>query len=75
MQRVEGIARAGALVKYGIAKSGEVYAEQFLSVPCVMWRQGNTLLFTDISSIKQHEQQLEHIHFDALTNLPNRVAC
>ncbi|MFU8837577.1 MAG: EAL domain-containing protein [Thiohalomonadaceae bacterium] len=29
---------------------------------------------TDITPLKEHEQQLEHIaHFDALTNLPNRV--
>ncbi|ACL72932.1 diguanylate cyclase/phosphodiesterase with PAS/PAC and Chase sensor(s) [Thioalkalivibrio sulfidiphilus HL-EbGr7] len=29
---------------------------------------------TDITAIKEHERQLEHIaHFDALTNLPNRV--
>ena len=31
-------------------------------------------LFTDITEIKEHEQQLEHIaHYDALTGLPNRV--
>jgi diguanylate cyclase (GGDEF)-like protein len=31
-------------------------------------------LFTDITSIKDHQQQLEHIaHYDALTGLPNRV--
>jgi diguanylate cyclase (GGDEF)-like protein/PAS domain S-box-containing protein len=31
-------------------------------------------LFTDITAIKAHEHELEHIaHFDALTNLPNRV--
>ncbi|MES2879307.1 MAG: EAL domain-containing protein, partial [Pseudomonadota bacterium] len=29
---------------------------------------------TDITSIKEHEKQLQHIaHYDALTNLPNRV--
>lgn len=29
---------------------------------------------TDITAIKDHERQLEHIaHYDALTNLPNRV--
>jgi len=29
---------------------------------------------TDITEIKEHERQLEHIaHYDALTNLPNRV--
>ena len=58
-------------------KSGEVYAEQ-LSISAVRDVDGKVQhyvsLFTDISSIKQHEQQLEHIaHFDALTNLPNRV--
>ncbi|MBK9574366.1 MAG: GGDEF domain-containing protein [Rhodoferax sp.] len=40
--------------------------------------QGQTLqyvaLFSDITAIKAHQSQLEHIaHFDALTNLPNRV--
>ena len=31
-------------------------------------------LFSDITLIKAHEQQLEHIaHYDALTGLPNRV--
>ena len=30
--------------------------------------------FTDITLIKQHEKQLEHIaHFDALTGIPNRL--
>jgi diguanylate cyclase (GGDEF)-like protein len=31
-------------------------------------------LFSDITAIKEHQSQLEHIaHFDALTHLPNRV--
>jgi diguanylate cyclase (GGDEF)-like protein/PAS domain S-box-containing protein len=31
-------------------------------------------LFTDITAIKDHQRQLEHIaHYDALTGLPNRV--
>jgi diguanylate cyclase (GGDEF)-like protein len=31
-------------------------------------------MFFDITAIKEHQQQLEHIaHFDALTSLPNRV--
>ncbi len=31
-------------------------------------------LFSDITAVKAHQSQLEHIaHFDALTNLPNRV--
>jgi diguanylate cyclase (GGDEF)-like protein len=30
-------------------------------------------LFSDITALKEHESQLEHIaHFDVLTNLPNR---
>ena len=40
--------------------------------------EGNTrqyvALFSDITSLKEHEQKLEHIaHYDALTSLPNRV--
>ena len=32
------------------------------------------VLFSDITSIKAHENQLEHLaHYDPLTNLPNRV--
>jgi diguanylate cyclase (GGDEF)-like protein/PAS domain S-box-containing protein len=58
-------------------KSGEVYAEM-LSISAVRDDAGTTrhyvALFTDITSMKQHAQQLEHIaHFDVLTNLPNRV--
>lgn len=31
-------------------------------------------LFTDITKLKQHEEELEHVaHYDALTNLPNRT--
>lgn len=31
-------------------------------------------LFSDITAIKMHQKQLEHIaHYDALTTLPNRV--
>ncbi|MDO8456902.1 MAG: EAL domain-containing protein [Burkholderiaceae bacterium] len=58
-------------------KSGEVYAE-LLTISAVRDTQGQVLqyvaLFSDISAIKTHQSQLEHIaHFDALTNLPNRV--
>ncbi len=58
-------------------KSGEVYAE-LLTISAVRDTQGRTLnyvaLFSDITPQKEHEHQLEHIaHFDALTNLPNRV--
>jgi diguanylate cyclase (GGDEF)-like protein/PAS domain S-box-containing protein len=58
-------------------KTGEVFAE-LLTVSAVRDAQGQTLryvaLFSDITAIKSHQSQLEHIaHFDALTNLPNRV--
>jgi diguanylate cyclase (GGDEF)-like protein/PAS domain S-box-containing protein len=58
-------------------KNGEVYAEM-LTISAVRDSDGNTVryiaLFSDISSIKEHEKQLEHIsHYDALTALPNRV--
>ena len=58
-------------------KSGEVFAE-ILTISAVRDTMGKTqhyvALFTDITPMKEHEQQLEHIaHYDALTNLPNRV--
>lgn len=58
-------------------KNGEVYA-QMLTISAVSDAYGNTQhyvsLFTDITTMKKHQQQLEHIaHYDALTNLPNRV--
>ena len=58
-------------------KNGEVYAE-LLTVSAVRDGKGETqhyvALFSDISVIKTHQSRLEHIaHFDALTNLPNRV--
>ena len=58
-------------------KDGEIYAEmQTISV--VRDKQGQArhfvALFSDITTSKEHQRQLEHIaHFDALTNLPNRV--
>ncbi|TAH10025.1 MAG: EAL domain-containing protein [Curvibacter sp.] len=58
-------------------KNGEVFAEmQTISV--VRDAQGKTqsyvALFSDITSLKENQHKLEHIaHFDALTNLPNRV--
>jgi len=58
-------------------KNGEVYAEM-LTISAV-YDSDNVLrhyvaLFTDITSQKEHQKQLEHIaHYDALTNLPNRV--
>ena len=58
-------------------KNGEIYAEmQTISV--VRDNNGKTqnfvTLFTDITPMKEHQQQLEYLaHYDVLTNLPNRV--
>jgi len=48
------------------------------SISAVRDAQGNTRqyvsLFSDITLLKEHERKLENIaHYDALTNLPNRV--
>jgi diguanylate cyclase (GGDEF)-like protein/PAS domain S-box-containing protein len=57
-------------------KNGEVYAGmQTISAVCN--EQGKThhyvALFSDITTLKTHEIELEHIaHFDTLTGLPNR---
>jgi len=58
-------------------RNGEVYAE-ILTISAVYDSQGNIWryvgLFTDITTLKEHERRLEHIvHYDALTMLPNRV--
>ncbi len=58
-------------------KNGEVYAEM-LTISAVRDDRGAILryvaLFSDISALKDHERELEHIaHYDALTGLPNRV--
>ena len=58
-------------------KSGELFAEQ-IAISAVHDASGRALqyvaLFSDITLLKQHQSQLEHIaHFDALTSLPNRV--
>jgi diguanylate cyclase (GGDEF)-like protein/PAS domain S-box-containing protein len=58
-------------------KNGEVYAEM-QTVSAVRDASGAAQhyvsLFSDITAQKEQQQQLEHIaHFDALTNLPNRV--
>jgi diguanylate cyclase (GGDEF)-like protein/PAS domain S-box-containing protein len=58
-------------------KNGEVFAEM-LTISAVRNAQGQAQqyvsLFSDISAIKAHQTQLEHIaHFDALTQLPNRL--
>lgn len=58
-------------------KDGEVYVE-ILTISAVKDNAGATqnyvALFTDITPLKEHQRQLEHIaHYDALTCLPNRV--
>lgn len=58
-------------------KNGEVYAEM-LTISSIVDSQENVqnyvALFSDITTIKEHEQHLERIaHYDALTSLPNRT--
>ncbi|HEY8907351.1 MAG TPA: EAL domain-containing protein, partial [Rhodoferax sp.] len=58
-------------------KNGEVYAAM-QTISAVRDTQGHTrqyvALFSDVTTLKKHQSQLEHIaHYDALTNLPNRV--
>lgn len=59
-------------------KNGELYAE-LLTISSVFdesgsWVEHYVALCSDVTEQKQHQQKLEHIaHYDALTNLPNRV--
>ena len=58
-------------------KNGETYPEM-LTISAVRDAAGEVMnyvaLFSDITPIKAHEQQLEHIaHYDTLTDIPNRV--
>ncbi|MDO8464401.1 MAG: EAL domain-containing protein [Gallionella sp.] len=58
-------------------KDGEVYPET-LTISTIADDMGNVTnyvgIFSDITLLKQHEKQLEHIaHYDALTGIPNRV--
>ncbi len=58
-------------------KNGEVYVEM-KTISAISDAEGRVqqyvALFSDITPIKEHEKQLEHIaHFDVLTTLPNRV--
>jgi len=58
-------------------KSGETYAEM-KNISAVRDAKGKVqhyvALFSDISPLKAHQKQLEHIaHYDPLTNLPNRI--
>ncbi|MCP4598349.1 EAL domain-containing protein [Neptuniibacter sp.] len=58
-------------------KSGEIYAE-LLNIATVYDDDGNAShyvsIFSDITQLKEHQHELEKMaHFDALTQLPNRV--
>jgi diguanylate cyclase (GGDEF)-like protein/PAS domain S-box-containing protein len=58
-------------------KNGELYAE-LLAITAVPSEQGGkgyyVGVFSDITEFKSHQQHLEQIaHYDALTQLPNRV--
>ena len=58
-------------------KSGEVYAE-ILTISTVFDAEQQVknyvALFTDITPMKEHQSQLEHMaHYDMLTGLPNRL--
>lgn len=58
-------------------KNGQCYAAM-MTISAVRDTEGNVehyvSLFNDISLLKEHQRQLEYIaHFDALTQLPNRV--
>lgn len=59
------------------AKDGTIFPES-LTISAVYDRasklQHYVALFSDVTQTKEHERQLERMaHFDALTNLPNRV--
>jgi diguanylate cyclase (GGDEF)-like protein/PAS domain S-box-containing protein len=58
-------------------KNGEIYAEM-TTISAVRDESGVTqsfvALIVDITPLKEHQKQLEHIaHYDALTGMPNRV--
>lgn len=58
-------------------KSGEIYPE-WLNISAIQDDDGLTThyvaVFSDISALKQSEQQLERMaHYDPLTGLPNRI--
>lgn len=58
-------------------KNGETYPA-WMTISCVKDEHGSIVhyvaVFSDITSIKQTQSQLEHLaHHDSLTNLPNRL--
>jgi diguanylate cyclase (GGDEF)-like protein/PAS domain S-box-containing protein len=62
---------------WNLRSNGEVYPT-WMTISCVRDEQGKVLhyvaVFSDITSIKQSQSQLEHLaHHDSLTNLPNRL--
>jgi diguanylate cyclase (GGDEF)-like protein/PAS domain S-box-containing protein len=73
------IARAGAWSGeiWNRRKNGEIYPE-WLTISSVKDDAGELTnyvgVFSDISQIKQSQEQLEHLaHYDPLTDLPNRL--
>ena len=62
---------------WGRRRDGELFAK-LQTISAVRGEDGSVLryvaLFTDITKVKDHQQQLEHVaHYDPLTHLPNRV--
>jgi len=62
---------------WNLRKNGDLFAS-LLTISAVSDHNGKiktyVALFSDITEMKQHNQQLEHIaHYDLLTNLPNRI--
>jgi diguanylate cyclase (GGDEF)-like protein/PAS domain S-box-containing protein len=58
-------------------KNNEIFPE-LLNISTIHDEQGEIqsylAVFTDITEIKKHQSQLEHMaHYDGLTNLPNRI--
>ena len=58
-------------------KDGSIYAER-LTISAIKDSEGEVqtfvALFTDITTMKEHEEELEHLaQHDALTSLPNRI--
>jgi len=58
-------------------KNGEIFVE-LLTISTVSSRDGAIShfvgIFSDITLLKEHQERLEHLaHFDALTQLPNRM--
>jgi diguanylate cyclase (GGDEF)-like protein/PAS domain S-box-containing protein len=71
----EGGNWAGEL--WNLRKNGDKYAG-LISISAVRNSENKTTnyvsIYTDITPMKEHQQQLEHIaHYDVLTSLPNRV--